>query len=230
VLLFFLKNKGRCLIPPHSKSHKNNNNNHKDSGFNQRLNWDIKSKEVRVISAENEQLGILSLEQAIKTAEEDGFDLVEVAPNEKPPVCKIMDFGKFKYRAGKKKSKNIAASAKSVLKELRLRPKTEEHDIQVKVGQALKFLEKGHKVLFTIMFKGREIRYQDNGKLVLARVLELLEGFAKVEKPVSRIDMRKMQMTVAPMNASSPSSSSPSSPPPSPANTSSTSPPSEELE
>lgn len=180
---------------------KSPNSNKPPTEFNQNINRDIRAKQVRVISAENEQLGILSLEEAIRVAEEDGFDLVEVAPKETPPVCKIMDYGKFKYRASKKRSKNISTSAKSVVKELRLRPKTEEHDIQVKVGQAKRFLEKGHKVLFTIMFKGREIRYQDSGQEVLERVIELLEGCAKVEKPLSRIDARKMQMTLAPLNA-----------------------------
>lgn len=185
----------RCLIPPNIKP-----SNNKASDFNKNINWDIRAKEVRVIGADNQQLGIKTLEEAIRIAEEDGFDLVEVAPQETPPVCKIMDFGKFKYRESKKRAKSISASAKSVVKELRLRPKTEDHDVVVKVEQAKKFLEKGYKVLFTIMFKGREIRYQENGQQLLDRVLELLDGIAKVEKPASKIDARKMQMTLIPTN------------------------------
>jgi translation initiation factor IF-3 len=124
-------------------------------------------------------LGIIPTEEALTIAREGGLDLVEVAPNEKPPVCRIMDFGKFKYQQKKKHTKGHTHQTKT--KELRLRPKTGQHDIDFKVKQAMNFLKHKDKVQISVVFRGREIAHVEEGRRVMANVLEQLELVAKVE-------------------------------------------------
>ena len=134
-----------------------------------------------MISAEGEQLGILPTEEALSMAREGGLDLVEVAPNEQPPVCRIMDFGKYKYQQKKKHTKGHVHHTKT--KELRLRPKTGQHDIDFKVKQAVNFLKHKDKVQISVVFRGREIAHVEEGRRVMANVLEQLEEVAKIEIP-----------------------------------------------
>jgi translation initiation factor IF-3 len=135
---------------------------------------------VRVIGADGQQLGIIPTEQAMGLAREADLDLVEVAPNERPPVCRIMDFGKFKYQQKKKQHKQHAHQTK--IKEIRVRPRTGEHDILVKVNQARHFLEHKDKVVVTVVFRGRELAHIEEGRKVVDHVLEQLADIGKVEQ------------------------------------------------
>lgn len=158
-----------------------------------RVNDQIKSPKVRVISITGEQIGILDINQALKLAEEEGFDLVEVAPNGNPPVCKLMDYGKYKYELSKKE-KIIKKKQHTIhVKELRFRPKIEEHDFEFKTRNARKFLESGNKVKATVIFKGREMTHQEFGEQVLNQLAELLSDIAKIEKPI-QMEGRNMVM------------------------------------
>jgi translation initiation factor IF-3 len=147
----------------------------------QRVNEQIRTSPVRVISAEGAQLGIMTTDQAIAAARQVGFDLVEVAPNERPPVCRIMDFGKFKYQQKKRLAK--AQSHQMKIKEIRVRPKTGDHDINVKVNKAREFLSHKDKVLLSVIFRGRELAHIEEGQRVARQVLEQLEDVGKVESP-----------------------------------------------
>ena len=145
------------------------------------MNERIRVREVRLIDAEGRQVGIVVTEEARRMAVEAGKDLVEVAPDARPPVCKIMDYGKFKYEQRKK-----THSGKKVhhakLKEVRLRPKTEQHDYEVKLRHAKEFLAKGDKVQICLMFRGREMVHKDRGEALLQRFINDLQDLAKVER------------------------------------------------
>jgi len=149
---------------------------------------------VRVISETGEQLGIMSTAQAQERAREVGLDLVEVAPNEKPPVCRIMDFGKYKYEK-KKRTGHGAHHVKT--KEIRLRPKTGEHDIDFKIKRAIKFLQHKDKVQVTVIFRGREMAHIEEGRRAMDRVIEELQEYGKIESPPSQ-HARRMMCTIAP--------------------------------
>lgn len=145
-----------------------------------RINDQIRVPEVRCVAADGEQLGIITTESAMERAREAGLDLVEVAPNEKPPVCRIMDYGKFKYQQGKKQSSGKSHQTKT--KEIRLRPKTGQHDIDFKVKQAENFLGNRDKVQVSVVFRGREIAHVDEGRRVIQEVVDrLCETIGKVE-------------------------------------------------
>ena len=146
-----------------------------------RINDQIRVPQVRVIGADGAQLGVLATEAAMATAREQGMDLVEVAPTEKPPVCRIMDFGKFKYQQKKKSHKQHSHHVK--IKEIRIRPKTGDHDIETKVNQARGFLEHKDKVVVSVVFRGRELAHIEEGHRVLKRLLERLDTDAKLETP-----------------------------------------------
>jgi len=148
-----------------------------------------------VIAADGGQLGIISTDEAMSLAREAGLDLVEVAPNEKPPVCRIMDFGKFKYQQKKKHHKSHVHHAK--IKEIRLRPKTGEHDIEVKVNQAKGFLQHKDKVIVSVVFRGRELAHIDEGQRVMKQIVEQLEPVSKVEAPPQQMG-RRLVCTLAP--------------------------------
>jgi translation initiation factor IF-3 len=160
-----------------------------------RINEQIRISPVRVIGADGAQLGIIPTDEALGTAREAGLDLVEVAPNEKPPVCRIMDFGKFKYQQKKKHHKSTVHHAK--IKEIRLRPKTGEHDIEFKVNQARGFLQHKDKVVVSVVFRGREMAHVDEGQRVMRAILEQLEAVGKVEAPPQQMG-RRLVCTLAP--------------------------------
>jgi translation initiation factor IF-3 len=158
-----------------------------------RINYMIKVKEVRVISAEGEQLGILDTREAIKRAEEAGLDLVEVAPTAKPPVCRIMDFGKYKYEIAKKAHESKKHQSVIVVKEIKMRPRTDDHDIHFKTNNIKRFLDDGNKVKVTVMFRGREMAHTTHGRALLDRILVDLQNDAAVEQP-PRMEGRNMTM------------------------------------
>ena len=146
-----------------------------------RVNHQIRVPEVRVIE-DGKMVGVLNTSVAIKMAQEKGADLIELDGNAKPPVCKIMELGKFKYEQKKKEQAQKQHQVET--KELRLRPNTEEHDLNVKLKQARRFLEEGDKVKFTMMFQGREFAYRKAGEEVLQKLISQLGELAKVEAPV----------------------------------------------
>ena len=164
-----------------------------------KINDRIRAREVRLIDHENNQVGIVEKFQALRMANDVGLDLVEVAPTSEPPVCRIMDYGKYLYEQKRKlrdahKKHNIHTTT---LKEIRLRPETDTHDIEIKVNHAKGFLEKGHKVQFTVFFKGRQMLHQDRGREILSEITEMLEEVAKVER-TPRMSNRRMTMMVVP--------------------------------
>ena len=138
--------------------------------------------QVRLIDDEGEQVGIIDTSEALDMARDKGLDLVEVASNATPPVCKIMDYGKFKYKQSKKEKVTKKRQHVIHIKEIRFRPKIEEHDFGFKTRHAREFLEKGNKVKATVMFRGREMAYKDNAKNLLLRMAEELEDIAKIER------------------------------------------------
>ena len=160
-----------------------------------RVNEQIRISPVRVINDSNEQVGILPTVEALRLAREAGLDLVEVSPHEKPPVCRFMDYGKWKYRQRKKEQK---ATQVSTLKELRIRSvKIDDHDQTVKMNQAKRFLEDGHKVQFNLMFRGREMAHIDLGRLLMDHFKQNLAELAKIERE-PRLEGRRMIMILAP--------------------------------
>ena len=154
-----------------------------------RINEQIRISPIRLIGAEGEQHGIVPTSQALEMAREAGLDLVEVAATERPPVCKIMDYGKFKYAQSKKQAQK---THQQKLKEIRVRPKTGQHDIDTRVNQARRFLEHGDKVLLRVQFRGREMQHIEEGRRIIDAMLEQLLDACKVEKPPS---MEGKQMT-----------------------------------
>jgi translation initiation factor IF-3 len=161
-----------------------------------RVNEYIRITPIRLIGPNGEQVGVIPTADALTMAREAQLDLVEVASQEKPPVCKIMDFGKFKFQQ-KQKAKEKTKAHQQKLKEIRLRPKTGEHDVETKIHQARKFLEHKDKVLIYVMYKGRELQHIEEGKRVLQGMLEKLIDLAKVEKPPS-MEGKRMSTMLAP--------------------------------
>ena len=147
-----------------------------------RINYRIKADKIRLIGPEGEQLGIASVEQGVKQAQEKGLDLVEVAPQAKPPVCRIMDYSKFKYEQEKKEKLAKKHQKKVHLKEIKLRPKIEEHDYQVKLKAVSRFLTRGDKVKVTLTFRGREMAHQELGRRVIDRIIKDSNQVGQVEK------------------------------------------------
>ncbi len=162
-----------------------------------RVNQRIRAAKVRVISPDGEQLGILEVPEALAKSEEFGLDLVEVAPNVDPPVCKIMDYGKYRYEESKKEHERKKKQATVVLKEIKLRPKTEEHDLDYKVKRLKRFLADDCKVKVTIMFRGREITHPEQARLLMDRVLEKVGEEAQVEQS-AKFEGRNMTLVLAP--------------------------------
>lgn len=163
-----------------------------------RRNEQIRAREVRVIGAEGEQLGIMGRNEAIAAAKELGLDLVEVAAAADPPVCRIMDYGKFKYEAQKKKQEAKKRQSVVQIKEIKLRPKTDEHDYQTKVNHIRRFIEDGDRCKVTIFFRGREIVHKDRGQAMLDRVTEDTKDIAKVEQE-ARAEGRTLHMMLVPL-------------------------------
>ena len=152
---------------------------------------------MRLIDQNGEQVGIVSREEALRRAQEVGLDLVEVAPTATPPVCKLLDWGKYKYQQRKRSHHAEAKRHHTQVKEIRLTPKTEEHDLKIKIQRARTFLERRDKVLFSMRFRGREMDHVDLGQAMLKRISEELEDIAKVEQ-ASRMEGRRLTMTLAP--------------------------------
>jgi translation initiation factor IF-3 len=146
-----------------------------------RINEQIRISPVRLIGANGEQLGVVPTSQAMEMAREAQLDLVEVAANERPPVCKILDYGKFRYQQSRKKSAQSKVHQQK-LKEIRVRPKTGEHDVVTKINQARKFLEHKDKVLVNVLFRGRELQHIEEGRRIIEGILEKLTDIAKVER------------------------------------------------
>jgi translation initiation factor IF-3 len=164
------------------------------------MNEQIRITPIRLIGAEGEQHGIVPTSQALEMAREAGLDLVEVADKERPPVCKIMDYGKFKYAQSKKSHQK---THQQKLKEIRVRPKTGEHDIETKIHQAKKFLEHNDKVQVNVLFRGREMQHIEEGQRVMNQVLEALADFCKVESP-ARMEGKRMVALLAPKPSGKP--------------------------
>ncbi|MBU5638945.1 MULTISPECIES: translation initiation factor IF-3 [Geomonas] len=161
------------------------------------INQTIRAKEVRVVGADSEQLGILPLREALALAESLQLDLVEVSPTAVPPVCRIMDYGKFKYQQAKKLAEAKKKQVQVELKEVKLRPKTDTHDLEFKVKHVRRFLEEGNKAKITVVFRGREITHQELGMAALEKVAAELADIALVEVR-QKMEGRSMFMIVAP--------------------------------
>jgi translation initiation factor IF-3 len=165
-----------------------------------RINQRIRVPEVRVIGEDGEMLGILSTSEALRRAQEKGLDLVEVNPKAEPPVCKILDYGKFKYDEKKKARETRIKTATFDIKEIKLRPKTDDHDLDFKVRAAQQFLEAGHKVKFTVRFRGREITHPQVAQAQLDHIVRQLDELATIEvRPT--MEQRTMMLIVAPRPA-----------------------------
>jgi len=162
-----------------------------------RVNTEIDSRTIRLIDADGEMVGVVSLREGLDMAAEVGLDLVEVSPNADPPVCKILDFGKFKYEAQKKKNEARKKQKVIEVKEVKLRPNIDDNDYEVKMRAMRKFLGEGDKVKITLRFRGREMAHQHLGMAVLDKVREQLDDLAKVEQ-MPRMEGRQMVMIVAP--------------------------------
>jgi translation initiation factor IF-3 len=161
------------------------------------INEKIRAPEVRVVGQDGQQLGVLSLKKALELAAQEELDLVEVAPNADPPVCKIMDFGKFKYQQNKRTQEAKKKQTVIQVKEVKVRPKTDEHDLQVKIRHIKRFLGQKDKAKVTILFRGREIAYTEQGMKVLERIREEVKEDAVVEQS-PKMEGRNMVMILAP--------------------------------
>jgi translation initiation factor IF-3 len=162
-----------------------------------RINREIRAREVRLIDAEGQQAGIVPLEEALRSAEESGLDLVEVAPNSVPPVCRIMDYGKYRYQQAKKTKDAKKKQTVIHVKEVKLRPKTEEHDIQYKIAHIKRFLSEGNRAKITIQFRGREIAHPDMARRIVDRVMEGVEGIGVVDQQ-PKMEGRRMVFVLRP--------------------------------
>lgn len=161
-----------------------------------RINHRIRISPVRVVMADGTQLGVMETDEARAKAQELGLDLVEVQPNVRPPVCKIIDHGRWKYEQSKKQNEAKKNQTKIELKQIKMRPKTDEHDLAFKVRNARKFLEEGHKVQFDVRFRGRENAHPETGRAILDKAMRELVDVAKVERP-ARYENRVMTMIIS---------------------------------
>jgi len=155
---------------------------------------------VRLIGSRGEQIGVVDRNEALNMAADEGLDLVEVSPNAEPPVCKIMDYGKYLYQKKRKVRQSSQKQATTQMKELRFRPETDPHDLEIKVNKARKFLEKGNRVQFTVFFRGRQMMHRDQGYEALESVTEALDDIAKVERE-PKFSGKRLTMVVAPIKA-----------------------------
>ncbi|MFH2093031.1 MAG: translation initiation factor IF-3 [Pseudomonadota bacterium] len=146
------------------------------------VNKGIRASQVRVIGADGEQIGILTIQEALKIASDDNLDLVEVSPDASPPVCKIMDHGKFKYELTKKKQEAKRKQKITQIKEIKVRPKTNDHDLETKVKHIEKFISKNDKVKVTMVFRGREFMLKEQANTILDKIVVLTDAFAQVEQ------------------------------------------------
>ena len=166
----------------------------------QQINEEIRDKEVRLISEDGEQLGIMSAEEALKIADEKNLDLVKIAPMAKPPVCKVMDYGKFRFEKAKKEKEARKNQKIIETKEIRLSLNIDTHDFDTKINHAKKFIAEGNKLKVSIRFRGREMAHPEIGLTIMQRASEALEEVATVEKP-AKLEGRQMLMFMAPRAA-----------------------------
>lgn len=161
------------------------------------MNTAIRASEVRVIGPDGNQLGIMPLQEALAYAQSQDLDLVEVAPNSQPPVCRVMDYGKFKYQQSKKAQASRKKQVTIQIKEVKIRPRTEEHDYQFKIRHTKKFLASGQKVKISIIFRGREISHSEQGRAMLQRIVDELKELAHLEVE-TKLEGRNMFLVLAP--------------------------------
>ena len=162
-----------------------------------RINRQIHADSVRLIADNGDMIGVVSIREALRSAEEAGLDLVEISPGAKPPVCKIMDYGKYRYQQQKKAQEARKKQKVIEIKEIKLRPGIDQHDLEIKMRSVVKFLAEGDKVKFTLRFRGREMAHQQIGMQLLLKIKEQLEGKAKVDhEPKS--EGRQMIMVISP--------------------------------
>ena len=161
------------------------------------INREIRAAEVRVIDADGKQAGVLPIKEAIRLAEEQGLDLVEVAPGASPPVCRVMNYGKYKYQQNKRSQEAKKHQTVIHVKEVKVRPRTEDHDFQFKVRHIKRFIEEGNKVKISLLFRGREIAHPEFGREMLTRIQEEIKDLAVVEQ-LPRMEGRIMVMILSP--------------------------------
>ncbi|MGN1418392.1 MAG: translation initiation factor IF-3 [Acutalibacteraceae bacterium] len=163
------------------------------------INEEIRDREVRVVCDDGEVLGIMSADEALKIADERNLDLVKIAPQAKPPVCKIMDYGKYRFEQAKREKESKKNQKVLEIKEIRLSLNIDTHDFETKVNHAKKFLENGNKVKVSIRFRGREMAHPENGLVTMSKFSEACQEFCSVEKP-AKLEGRSMMMFLAPKN------------------------------
>lgn len=161
------------------------------------INEEIRDKEVRLIGADGEQLGIVSIKEALDKADEKNLDLVKIAPQAKPPVCRIMDYGKYKFELAKKDKETKKNQKVMNIKEVRLSPSIDDHDFNTKINQGIKFLKSGDKVKVSVKFRGREITHKSIGENILLKAQAAMEEFGTVEKGI-KLEGRNMAMFISP--------------------------------
>jgi translation initiation factor IF-3 len=162
-----------------------------------RVNERIRVPEVRLIDEEGEHVGVIRTREALDMARERGFDLVEVQPNAAPPVCRLMDYGKYRYEESRRERESRRRQRTAALKEVRLRPKIDDHDLDTKARQARKFLKSGSKVKLSVLFRGREIAHQDIGRTLLSRVSDQLSDLSTIDQQ-PHMEGRSMVMLLSP--------------------------------
>ncbi|MHC4171392.1 MAG: translation initiation factor IF-3 [Planctomycetota bacterium] len=168
-----------------------------------KINGGIRAPKIRLIDESSNQVGIVDTREALAKAREAGLDLVEVAPTSDPPVCRVMDYGKWQYEQKRKIREAHKAQKKDqrhagTLKEIRLRPETDKHDLDIKLKHAHEFLEKGHKVQFTMFFRGRQMLHRDHGYVMLEQITQSLEDLARVERPARMAAGKRMTLLLVP--------------------------------
>jgi len=165
--------------------------------LNLRINREIRAPKVRVIDQDGGQVGVLTLAEALLKAEQAGLDLVEIAPSAEPPVCKIIDFGKYRYQLTKKEKEQKKAQHQVKVKEIKIKPNTDDHDLMVKTKHSREFIAKGHKVRITCMFRGREMMHPEIGRRAIERICEELSDVATLEAPAKMLG-RSLSIVLAP--------------------------------
>jgi translation initiation factor IF-3 len=168
-----------------------------------RINERIRAPQVRLVGADGAQVGIVSIQEALQRARASDLDLVEVAPQANPPVCRVMDYGKYKYERAMRQKEARKKQSRIEVKEIKFRPKIDRHDYETKKGHVIRFLNAGNRVKVTIMFRGREMAHTELGQRILDRLVEDLDGLATVEQP-SKLDGRNMVMVLAPTRKPAP--------------------------
>jgi translation initiation factor IF-3 len=161
------------------------------------VNSEIQAARVRVIGQDGKQIGIMEMSKALVLAQQSGLDLVEVAPESKPPVCRIIDYGKYRYKQSKRAKEARKKQHVTHIKEIKVRPKIEEHDFQFKIKHARDFLQSGNKVKLTVVFRGREMYYIEFGEKILGRIAEELSDVAVIER-ATKLEGRNLVMILAP--------------------------------